>query len=84
MYQIWYGMHLRLKLKKLLPTSHYMFLISYILNRQFFVKHGERVSNLLGFNAGVPQRSCLGPIINLLFTYGLPMLNNVVIGRTCT
>ena len=54
------------KLKKLLPTNHYMLLRSYLSNRKFFVKHGEKVTNLFQLKAKVLQGSVLGPILYLL------------------
>jgi len=63
------------KLKSLLPTSHFLLLKSYLLDRSFMVEvRGER-SRIRMVRAGVPQGSVLGPVLYTLFTSDLPCSN---------
>lgn len=60
------------KIKKNLPLNYYYILKSYLQNRHFFVKQGERTTKLHEIYSGVPQGSVLGPILYLLYTADLP------------
>ena len=57
--KVWHN-DLMFKLKKLLPINYYLFLKSYLSNRQFIVRHGDSTSVLA---ADVPQGIVLGPIL---------------------
>ena len=74
--KVWHS-GLLFKLKKFLPINYYIFIKSYLNNRQFMVRHGETISSLERIQAGVPQDSLLGPILHLLFTSDLPTPNGV-------
>ena len=55
---------------------------SYLNNRQFMVRHGEKISSLERIQVGVPQGSVLEPILYLLCTSDLPTPKGVIIA-TC-
>jgi hypothetical protein len=67
------------KLILLLPFQYSTILQSYISERYFRIKQEEAYSDLRKIQAGVPQGSVLGPILYLLYTSDLPMLEQNVV-----
>ena len=66
------------KLKRILPRQFYNLLKSYLNNRMFQVKVNDEATQLFPIKAGVPQGSVLGPILNLIYTADLPVMENIV------
>lgn len=60
------------KLRCILPTNHCELLESYLGNRTFRVRFGGSYSKFKYIYAGIPQGSCLGPILYNLFTRDVP------------
>ena len=71
--KVWHD-GLLFKLREVLPINYFIFLKSYLSNRSFFIRQGEELTTLHSINAGVPQGSVLGPILCLLYTLDLPIL----------
>ena len=65
------------KLNRFLPKSYVNLFSSYLNNRIFRVRIENEYSSLKHINAGVPQGSILGPILYLIYTSNIPVLNNV-------
>lgn len=75
--KVWhYG--LLLKIKQILPIR-YDFLRSYLSNRHFRVRYGDK-TKLHKIKARVPQGSVLGPLLYLLYTAYLPTTAGTMIG----
>jgi hypothetical protein len=60
------------KLKKILPSSYYRLLKSYLNERSFVVSSGSEISNISPILAGVPQGAVLSPTLYNLYTADQP------------
>lgn len=67
------------KLKKLLPAPFYLFLKSYLKGRSFYVKINNETSDIKYIAAGVPQGSVLAPVLYTIFTYDMPIIDEVTV-----
>lgn len=65
------------KLNRFLPRSYVQLLSSYLSDRVFRVRVENEYSSLKDIKAGVPQGSILGPILYLIYTSDLPVMENV-------
>uniref|UniRef100_UPI002FDBF464 hypothetical protein n=1 Tax=Streptomyces sp. IBSBF 2390 TaxID=2903533 RepID=UPI002FDBF464 len=59
------------------PNSFVKLLTSYLSDRFFRVKVENEYSTLKEIHAGVPQGSILGPILYLIYTSDLPVMENI-------
>ena len=60
------------KLYKMLPCNHVELLSSFLSGRQFRVRYENTTSSFRPIRAGVPQGSCLSPLLYSLFTTDIP------------
>lgn len=60
------------KLFKILPCNHVELLSSFLEGRQFRIRYENAISSLRPIGAGVPQGSCLSPLLYSLFTSDIP------------
>ena len=67
------------KLNQMLPVQYVNIFSSYITDRLFRVKQEDEYSDLKEVRAGVPQGSILGPILYLLYTSDIPVLEDTTI-----
>lgn len=67
------------KLKKVLPAPYYLFFKSYLEERFFYVKVNDEVSDICPIKAGIPQGSVLGPVLYTIFTYDMPIREDVTV-----
>lgn len=65
------------KLNRFLPNALVTLLSSYLSDRVFRVRVENEYSTIKDINAGVPQGSILGPILYLIYTSDLPVLENI-------
>ena len=65
-----------------MPKHYFIFLRSYLSNIPFLIKHVEQLTTLHAINAGVAQCSVFGPILYLLYTLDLPIMQieDVILG----
>ena len=65
------------KLVKLnLPTKVVRIIASFLSNRQFVVKYKDEISTKSETTAGVPQGSCLSPVLYLIYVNDIKLENN--------
>jgi hypothetical protein len=67
---------LNYKLRTILPKQYAEILESYLAERFFRIKQGDVYSELKEIKAGVPQGSALGPVLCLMYTIDLPVLES--------
>ncbi|CAH0767816.1 unnamed protein product, partial [Bemisia tabaci] len=60
------------KLFTMLPCNHVELLSSFLTGRQFRVRYENSTSGFRQIRAGVPQGSCLSPLLYSLFTTDIP------------
>lgn len=65
------------KLNRFLPISYVKLLSSYLTDRVFRVKEENAYSTLKDIHAGVPQGSILGPILYLIYTSDIPVMEDI-------
>ena len=60
------------KLRKILPHTYYSIIKSYLINRQFMVKHLDAIISTFPIEAGIPQGNVLGSLLFNIYTENLP------------
>ena len=77
--KLWYP-GLLFKIKRILPSSYFNLLKSYLHERQFETKFNGETSSRFHIHSGVPQGSILGPLIYVLYTSDLPTSRENTLG----
>jgi hypothetical protein len=67
------------KLKKILPSTLYLILKSYLEDRFLRVRQGGELSSYVPVEASVPQGSVLGPFLYNVYTADIPTHPNTLI-----
>ena len=52
---------------------------SYLSERTFHVKIADEISDICEIKAGIPQGSVLGPILYTIFTYDVPVNDDITL-----
>jgi hypothetical protein len=68
------------KIKRILPSSYFNLLKSYLNKRQFETKINGETSSRFHIHSGVPQGSILGPLLYVLYTSDLPTSRETPLG----
>jgi hypothetical protein len=70
------------KIKRILPSSYFNLLKSYLNERQFEPKFNGETSSSFPICSGVPNRKILGPLLNMyvLYTSDLPTSRETTLG----
>ena len=66
------------KLKTILPYTYYLILQSFLFDRFFSVRQGSEVSSVHPILAGVPQGSILAPLLYVIYTYDIPIDDEIL------
>ena len=70
------------KLNKLgLPRKDILLIKNYLENRKFFVHVKGKNSNIFQPESGLPQGSCLSPLLFILFVCDIPSFDNIKISQ---
>lgn len=77
--KVWHS-GLLYKIKKLLPTTYFNLLRSYLTGRQSRVRVNDNTSDYFPITSGVPQGSVLGPLLYLLYTADFPTHRDTTTG----
>jgi hypothetical protein len=68
------------KIKRILITSYFNLLKSYLNERQFETKFKGEISSCFHIHSGVPQGSILGTLLYVLYTSDLPTFRETTLG----
>ena len=68
------------KIKRILPSSYFNLLKSYLNERQFETKFNGETSSHFHIHSGVSQGSTLGPLLYVLYTSDLPTSRDTTLG----
>jgi len=68
------------KIKRILPSSYFNLLKSYLNEHQFETKFNGETSSCFHIHSGVPQGSILGPLLYVLHTSDLPTSRETTLG----
>ena len=68
------------KIKRILPSSYFNLLKSYLYESQFETKFNGETSSRFHIHSGLPQGSILGPLLYVLYTSDLPTSKETTLG----